>query len=167
MLSLSRFRGAAWLCALAPCLGACVSRTSSEPRQEQELARAVSAPMRLAPPAYLPAAARAVLQRRMVDHAKSMGDLMNAIMVLSYERIADRAKGVADDANLSRPLTGDATELNSLLPEKFFEYQDALRREARALAAAAGRKSASEVADAYGRLSESCVRCHATYRTGQ
>jgi cytochrome c556 len=103
----------------------------------------------------------------MANHTKDMTDLVSAIMVLDYPTIADRAKAVAADANLARPLGGDATELNTLLPDKFFQYQDDLRKNAGVLAAAAERMDALQVADAYGHLSESCVRCHAVYRGGR
>lgn len=96
-----------------------------------------------------------------------MADLMSAIMVLRYPIIRDRAQAIADDVDLARPLTGDATELNALLPAKFFDYQDELRVRAHALQAAAAQSNAYAVADAYGRLSETCVRCHATYRQGR
>jgi cytochrome c556 len=137
-----------------------------EPPQQPQLARALSPPARLAPPEYLPATARALLRTRMASHARDMGDLMNAIMVLDYPNIASHATAVADDANFARPLTGDATLLNSALPEKFFQHQDELKAHARQLATAAERMNPFEVADAYGRLSETCVRCHAAYRAG-
>jgi cytochrome c556 len=154
--------------ACAAALAACASQPSrSEPPQQAQLTRAVSPPARLEPPASIPAPARAVLQTRMASHARDMGDLMTAIMVLDYPRIRTGAEGIAADAGLARPLTGDATELNSMLPEAFFQHQDALRAEARALAAAAEKQSALAVADSYGRLSETCVRCHAAYREGR
>jgi cytochrome c556 len=138
----------------------------NEPPQQPQLARALSPPARLAPPEYLPETARALLRTRMASHARDMGDLMNAIMVLDYPGISGHATAVADDANFARPLSGDATELNSALPEKFFQHQDQLKAQARTLATAADHMSPFEVADAYGRLSETCVRCHAAYRTG-
>jgi cytochrome c556 len=153
---------------LLPVVAACASKPEPhEPPQQAQLTRAVSAPGRLQPPETLPGPALAVLKTRMASHARDMGDLMSAIMILDYPRIQDRATAIADDASLARPLTQDATELNSFLPEAFFQYQDALRAEARALAGAAGRLSAFEVADHYGKLSETCVRCHATYRAGR
>ncbi|HEV8166360.1 MAG TPA: cytochrome c [Actinomycetota bacterium] len=134
--------------------------------QEGQLARAVSAPSRLQPPEHLPEAARAVLRTIMGSHVHAMSDLVSAIMVLDYPRIESAAQAVASDDSLSRPLTGDATELNSLLPEKFFQNQDDLRRQAHEVALAARSQGASAVAAAYGKLAEACVRCHATYRQG-
>ncbi len=148
-------------------LAACAGSSRSEPPQQRQLTSAVSPPARLGPPEYLPNMARTVLKTRMVNHARDMGELVSAIMVLDYQSIGLRAGRLADDASWSRPLSGDATELNSLLPEKFFVHQDELRKNARALSTAAASSKAIAVADAYGRLAESCVHCHATYRTGQ
>ena len=145
---------------------ACASPATNQPPQQAQLVRAITPPERLAPPEYLPDAARAVLKTIMGSHAQTMGQLVSAIMVLDYDRIEAGATSVASDASLSRPLTGDATELNSMLPDKFFQYQDQLREQAGGLAKAAQQKSAFGVADAYGRLSETCVKCHASYRAG-
>jgi cytochrome c556 len=146
----------------------CASQPPPTPPQQDQLARAISPPEKALEPAQpLPGAARAVLKSRMANHVRDMTDLVSAIMVLDYPTIANRAKAVASDANLARPLGGDATELNALLPDRFFEYQDELRKNARALAAAAERMDALEVAEAYGHVSESCVRCHAVYRGGR
>ena len=69
--------------------------------------------------------------------------------------------------HFARPLSGDASLLNSALPEAFFEHDDDLRRTARELAEAADKADALAVADAYGRLSKTCVSCHAVYRAGR
>lgn len=103
----------------------------------------------------------------MAAHARDMGSLVSEIMLLHYDQIQDGAQRIAGDASLSRPLANDASELNSALPEKFFLYQEDLRLEARTLAGAAGRQHPFDVADSYGRLSQVCVRCHATCRAGR
>jgi hypothetical protein len=145
----------------------CATPPAKRPPQDAQLSQAITAPERLAPPEDLPGPARTILRARMASHAQDMGALMSSVMVLRYDLIAERAIKIADDASMARPLTGDATELNSALPEKFFSYQDELRRAARALATAATQQNALPVADAYARLSGTCVRCHATYRQGQ
>ena len=61
-----------------------------------------------------------LLRGRMASHANDMSALMSAIMVLDYPRIGDRAEAIAADERFARPFTGDATELASALPEKFF-----------------------------------------------
>jgi cytochrome c556 len=145
----------------------CAGPQRQQPPQQAQLARAVSVPGRLRPPEQLSPVAVAILKTRMASHARNMGDLMSAIMVLHYEDVRDGALQIAGDTSLSRPLSEDASELNSALPEKFFLYQDGLRLEAKTLAEAAGRQSPFDVADSYGRLSQVCVRCHATYRAGR
>jgi hypothetical protein len=139
-------------------------RASNDPPQSAQLARAVAPPSRLVPPEHLPEGARIILRNLMASHARNMSHLVSAIMTLDYPAIREGADSVASDASLSRPLTGDATELNALLPEKFFQYQDDLRGQARALAQAATRHSALEVAASYGALAQTCVQCHAAYR---
>ncbi len=147
-------------------VAACAGKAVHEPPQQAQLTRAISPPRRLEAPDYLPGSARTLLKGLMASHARNMGDLMSAIMVLDYPRISADADAVASDTSLARPLTHDASELNSLLPEDFFRQQDNLRARARGLADAAARQSPYGVADAYGRLSESCVRCHYVYRAG-
>jgi cytochrome c556 len=145
---------------------ACASPGATRPPQEAQLTRAVSPPARLGAPDHLPDAARAVLRSIMVAHARNMGDLMDAVMVLDYARITAGAEAVAEEASLSRPLRQEASELNSMLPEEFFRLQDALRAQARVLADSSRRQSPYGVAQAYGQLSETCVRCHHVYRSG-
>jgi cytochrome c556 len=147
-------------------LASCAGPTAREPPQQAQLTRALSPPRRLEPPADLPESARMILRTLMASHAQNMSGLMSAIMVLDYPAIEESADAVASDASLARPLTREASELNALLPEAFFRRQDDLRAQARLLSAAAKKQSAYAVAEAYGHLSESCVRCHYTYRTG-
>jgi cytochrome c556 len=145
----------------ASCAG---QEAAHHPPQQAQLAQAISTPERQAPPEPLSPAARAILKERMASHARDMGGLVSAIMLLKYPEIAQRADAIAADVNLSRPVTGDATELNSALPEKFFVRQDDLKAAARLLGDAARNLDPYRVANAYGRLSEGCVRCHADYR---
>jgi len=144
----------------------CATAPQNQPPQQAQLAQAVAPPRRLRPPETLSPAARALLHARMAAHAQNMSELTSAIMILQYPEIKEQAHQIQTDAAFSRPLTDDATELNSALPEKFFLYQDSLRLEAKVLAEAADRQSAFDVADSYGRLSQVCVRCHAVYRDG-
>jgi cytochrome c556 len=144
----------------------CARRPPQQAPQPAPLSNALSAPVRLLPPEDLPDPARSILRSRMAFHAQDMGALTWATTVLRYDLVKEKATAIASDATLARPLTGDATELNSALPEKFFVLQDELRMAARTLAVAAAANDASSVAAAYGRLSETCVKCHATYRQG-
>ena len=145
---------------------ACASQPAAPPPQQAQLAQAIAVPDRAKPPEPLSPAARDILKVRMASHARDMGDLVSAIMILDYPGIVQRADSIAADVNLSRPITRDATELNASLPEKFFIRQDELRAGARALSAAARDLDPTRVAVEYGRLSEGCVRCHADFRPG-
>jgi hypothetical protein len=139
-------------------------RTANQPPQQAQLSRAIATPDRRDPPEPLSPAARTILKDRMASHARDMGELVSAIMLLRYPAIAQQADAIAADVNLSRPIANDATELNSSLPEKFFLRQDDLRASARVLGNSARAQDPYQVASAYGKLSEGCVRCHADYR---
>jgi cytochrome c556 len=144
----------------------CASKEANQPPQMEQLTRAISAPDRPGPPEPLSPAARALLKERMASHAEDMSDLVSGIMLLEYSRIITRADKIVSDVNLSRPTTQDATELNASIPEKFFVRQDELKAAARALGEAARSGNPYRVAEAYGHVSETCVRCHADFRPG-
>src|SRR4051794_9759389 len=99
-------------------LSACATPPRDQPVQRAQLAQAVSPPSRLKAPEPLSATARTILRTRMVSHTREMGELVSAIMLLQYEPIRTEALRISGDASLSRPLSEDATELNSALPEK-------------------------------------------------
>jgi cytochrome c556 len=146
---------------------ACAAPPRPEPAQAQQLAQAVATPDRLEPPEDLPGPARALLRTRMASHASDMGALMSAIMVLKYDSIRQHANAIVEEPHFAHPMNPDATELNSALPAKFFTYDRELRVMAAALASAAAKQDALLVASAYGKMSEACVKCHATYRGGR
>jgi cytochrome c556 len=146
---------------------ACASAPPAEPPQQAQLVRAISPPDRLAPPESLPGTARALLHTRMSSHAADMGQLMSAIIALRYPEIEERANNIAKETHFARAHSQDATELNSALPEKFFEYERSVRVLASALASAAYERQPFQVANAYGQLAETCVQCHAVYRAGR
>jgi cytochrome c556 len=159
----SRLRDMVLVAVLVP-LAACAAPPAYQPPQRAQATRAVEPPPRAEPAEPLSAAARELLKTRMASHARDMGDLVSAIMVLDYLRIEQRGDAIADDVSLARPVSRDASELNASLPEKFFVHQDRVKVEARALADAARARDPYRIAEQYGRLSEGCVRCHADYR---
>ncbi|HXJ21297.1 MAG TPA: cytochrome c [Polyangia bacterium] len=156
--------GRSTLLALWAVSASCATQSASQPPQQAQLAQAIAAPDRPGPPEPLAPAAKVLLKERMAAHARDMGELVSAIMLLEYDGIAARADKIASDVNLSRPTTSDATQLNAQIPEKFFVRQDDLRAAAHNLADAARSRNPYKVADAYGRVSETCVRCHADFR---
>jgi hypothetical protein len=161
------FRGHLRLSVALLAVAACATQGQDQPPQQVQLTRAIAAPGRLDPPEYLPAEARVLLRSRMNTHAQDMANLMSAVMVLRYEEIASRGQKIAEEDRFARPLTGDASELNSALPERFFAQDRQMRVWAGALATAAEKGDAFAVANAYGQLSEACVSCHAAYRGGK
>ncbi|MCS6912005.1 MAG: hypothetical protein RMK29_00900 [Myxococcales bacterium] len=114
-------------------------------------------------PAHLDATARALLRQRMARHGADMNELVAAVVLADLDEAQRRARSIAEDANLARPLSGDATELNSALPQAFFRFQDELRARARDLAAAAARRDAQATAAAFGQVASACVGCHLAY----
>lgn len=133
---------------------ACAASPRTQPPQQAQFAQAVAPPKRASPSVPVPESARENLKVRMAYHASDMNALVNNIMVLRYEQIRISADRIASDATFSLPRSND----------EFLRYQEDLRLEPKTLAKAADHQSAFEVADSYGRLSQTCVRCHAVYR---
>ena len=121
------------------------------------------APEKLPKPGFLPEGARGVLEKRMERHGTAMNELLAAVVLTDLDAARQRAEAIAADAGLARPLTGDAAELNSQLPEAFFQLQDDLRARARDLAGAAAKRDGKATAEAFGALSRACVSCHLAY----
>lgn len=134
------------------------------PPQKQQLLQAFEAPVRTTPPEFIPDAARAMLRARMALHAKDMLELMSAVVGVRYVEAEALAGEMVDDASPVAPIGSDADELNKLLPAQFFVLQDQFRDDARAVAAGAHRLNAMDLGEAYGRLSQGCVACHALFR---
>ncbi len=114
------------------------------------------------PPA-LPELARQLLRRRMERHGKDSATLWIAVTLLQREVVAELSDSIAGEPRLVRPLQGNGDELNSMLPEKFFVLQDVVRDRAKQLASAARTGSDAQMAQAFGRLAETCVACHSAF----
>lgn len=142
--------------ALLAAAGALLGATPAEPGPEPRKPRT-----ELPTPAHLPAGARMLLLERMGNHRVDMSRLSQAVLFLDHEEAGALARRIAEEPRLAEP--GDADELNSLIPPRFFELQDELRERAEALAAAARKGDDAAIAKAYGRLNETCVRCHAVW----
>lgn len=114
-------------------------------------------------PERLPATARDLLHQRMQRHGDAMNGLVWSVVLLNYDLAAARAQEIADEPRLARPLQQDASELNSQLPEGFFEAQDKLAREAKEVATVARRRDATALSTAASQLMAACMGCHAAY----
>lgn len=113
----------------------------------------------------LPALVRDLLRGRMDRHADAMESLLLSSISLEYELIAQRADWVADEPRIARPQSAEDRDLvNQVLPDRFFDLQDELHRQAVALGDAARRHDDEGIASAYGGLAGTCIRCHGLYR---
>jgi cytochrome c556 len=115
-------------------------------------------------PDYLPELARDLLRKKMERHGKDAKDLMFGVTLLQYDLARTAAQSISAEPRLVRPTTESSdTELNRLLPERFFVLQDEARKQAQSVAAAAERRDTQALAQSYGRLMETCISCHAAY----
>ncbi|MBZ4416266.1 cytochrome c [Myxococcus sp. RHSTA-1-4] len=114
-------------------------------------------------PDYLPAEARAALRKKMARHGQAMTDLMLGVTLLQYDVASAAAGRIVNEPRLSRPVPDGADELNTLLPERFFTYQDEARSRAQAVQTAAQKRDDAALAESFGRLTETCVGCHSAY----
>lgn len=118
----------------------------------------------MGPPARIPAAARAVIATKMGRHGQQLSALLMSVLVLDDDGVARIAGEIFDEPQLARPIAGD--ELNGLLPERFFQLQDALRAQAREVAAIAARHDRARLPESFAQLTKTCVGCHALYLDG-
>jgi hypothetical protein len=118
----------------------------------------------LAVPERIAPALRQVIASKMRRHAEQLPALVSKVVVLDYDGAARAAGEIFDEPAIARPVAGD--ELNSVLPERFFVLQDALRSGARQVVQAAARRDSAQLADAFGNLTRTCVSCHDVYLRG-
>ncbi len=137
----------------------------SEPPKVQEPPK-VARTLHLPEPVSFPAAARQALGRRMSEHADQLEWVLSAVLMLNYDLAARSATNLADDPKLAPPPPGDLDTLNAALPKRFFVLQAQLSKRARAVAAAAKAHDDVKLSQSVGRLTETCVACHAVYLYG-
>lgn len=114
-------------------------------------------------PSTLPPSAQQILHRRMVRHGEEMRAMVMGVVLLKFDEVKAASERIRADVDLARPLTGDATELNALLPSGFFTLQDELKMRTTRLAETAARGDGVAMAEAYGQLSQTCLSCHMLY----
>lgn len=118
----------------------------------------------LLPPENVAASTRAELQGRMGRHGNTMSTLVRAVVLLDRPTISTMAQRIADEELLARADSKGMDPWRPLLPKGFFLEQDALRSSAGALARAAAQGEADSVlADRFGDMTRTCVRCHSAY----
>lgn len=164
------------LCIGSSALLACVgSSTTTKPKTAEPTKAPVTGsvaplttgdaapPKDLAARKALPLALRETLTASMDRHGEELVFLLSSVVLLHYQDAEELAQMIADEPKLGRPVPGDETSLNAMLPTGFFVYQDALTARAKELAAAARAKEDARLVKAFGALSETCVGCHSAY----
>lgn len=119
----------------------------------------------MAAPERIPPQARAVIASKMRRHAEQLPALLMEVVVLDYDGAARTAGEVFDEPALARPIPGQDL-LNGLLPERFFELQDALRARVREVVIAAAGRNATQLSSSFSELTKTCVVCHTLYLSG-
>jgi hypothetical protein len=105
-----------------------------------------------------------MLRDRMDRHREDMEALLWSAIMLDYSGTEEAATRIASTPPLPRPRAGERPDpLGSLLPAQFYAYQDQLRARATRLAEAARAQDNAAIARAYGKVTETCVGCHAVY----
>ena len=120
--------------------------------------------LHLMPPENVAPSTRADLRARMGRHANSMSALVRAVVLLDRPTITTMAQRIADEELLARADSSGFDPWRPLLPKAFFVEHDALRAAASELAKAAAQGEPDTVlADRFGALTRTCVRCHGAY----
>ena len=114
-------------------------------------------------PAAVPPALRAVLGDTMNRHAEDMTSLFWATVLRDYAAAKQVAQMLAATPSIAPGAREDAHNLASGLGARFFRLQDRLRDQARDIAKAAEAKNDQQLAQGIGKLTHTCVACHATY----
>jgi hypothetical protein len=124
--------------------------------------------LHLPPPENVAATTLKELRARMSRHANGMSDLLRAVVLLDRPTISTLAGRIADDEVVARSEAQGLDRWGPLLPKAFFVEQDALRTTARDLAAAAAHGEPDDVlADRFGAVTRTCVRCHSVFLHGR
>ena len=145
--------------ALLLALGACRSTPESAPPDKAPAASVRSLPK----PERLPATARPLWAHKRQRPGAALRDRLWAGLFHAHQSTREIALEIASEPRLARPVERDATELNALLPDAFFDLQDELLQRATDVAQLAAREDSAALANAIGGLTSTCVRCHAAY----
>lgn len=109
-------------------------------------------------------AMRQAIHDRMIQHGRDMARLQRVTLDLEYDLIEQSSAWLAEEPAVPRPEVSDRALLRAGLPPRFFQLEAELRGKAIILRGAARVRDDEAIALAYGRLVETCVRCHSLYR---
>jgi mono/diheme cytochrome c family protein len=99
----------------------------------------------------------------MERHGEDMMRLVLSVTLLQKERAKALATDIANEPKLTQPIAGGESDLNAALPQQFFTLQDELRSRATSVADATTKADNVALAQALGRMTETCVACHSVY----
>lgn len=112
----------------------------------------------------LPEETRALLTAAMQKHRERMESLLWASLMLEHQAVQELAEAIAQTPPLpAAPTTASQRRQRNPQVDRFFVLQEELRQRARELARHARAGDAEAVAVAHGKLTTTCVRCHALY----
>jgi cytochrome c556 len=99
----------------------------------------------------------------MVDHSGDLNALMDSMLMLDYQFVEQTARKVAAAPALPRPVHGETNTLSASVPTRFFDLQDLLTKQLKALADAAHARDSVKSAHAFSQITETCVSCHSEF----
>jgi hypothetical protein len=105
---------------------------------------------------------REAIKSRMGRHGASLTGLGRAVVLLDLSTTARLARQIADEELVARSLDADRKSPDQAA-ESFGALREELRARAARLATEAGARNDLGVADAFGELAKTCVRCHRLY----
>lgn len=111
-------------------------------------------------PHELSAENKTFLKGKMKNHIKDMKELSIAVAILKASEVQRLAQGIANAPRLDKSL-GPASQL----PDRFFELQDELKKNAQAVSDAGKANDMNAMLSTYQELIGTCVTCHASFRT--
>ncbi|MBI4818611.1 MAG: cytochrome c [Deltaproteobacteria bacterium] len=104
-------------------------------------------------PANLSSEARAALGARMQGHGDDMNDLLWSILFLDFASTHDIAAHISSQTLVP----------SGVVPAEIVAFEGRLHALAGELERASKAEDSAKVAELYGKVAETCVRCHASY----
>jgi len=111
----------------------------------------------------LPTPVRRAISLRMVNHGSNLTNMVNAAIILDLESVEYHAKEIGTEPTLSRPAAGEVDTLSAAVPKRFFDLQDQLKQQAKALGDAAHQRDKTRVSHTFAQLAETCMTCHSEF----
>lgn len=125
-------------------------------------------PRRALPAAeHLPQRLQAEVKARTTDHAATMSNFMQAVVLLDRARIESLARSAAEEEVITAGASPMSESSRALLPHDFFTEQIALSAIARQLATAAQTQDDQALSNRFAALTSTCVGCHSSYLHGR